>query len=150
MHTIYETCCVIVHHRCTVSMCTVCMLQGKQLCWKVCRMALRWLSQAQEWALQSQLGRPLGRPIYILQLAPSTAGLPNQGRLLQQCQAKYIWQQRWWTSLMMIMTLSLFSRSCGHDMLAGCTDKGRSAAASEFTRPVDILGFSHLQRILHP
>lgn len=51
---------------------------------------------------------------------------------------------------MMIMTLSLFSRSCGHDMLAGCTDKGRSAAASEFTRPVDILGFSHLQRILHP
>lgn len=49
---------------------------------------------------------------------------------------------------MMIVTLSLLSRSCGHDMLAGSTGRGRSAAASDFTRPVDIMGFSHLLKVL--
>ncbi len=51
--------------------------------------------------------------------------------------------------MMMIMILSLWSRSCGHDMLAGSADKGRSAAASDFTRPVDIMGFSHLLKVLY-
>jgi len=49
---------------------------------------------------------------------------------------------------MMIMTLSLWSRSCGRDMLAGSIDRGRSAAASDFTRPVDIMEFSHLLKVL--
>jgi len=48
---------------------------------------------------------------------------------------------------MMIMILSLWSRSCGHDMLADSADRGRSAAASDFTRPVDIVGFSHLLNV---
>ncbi len=109
-----ETCCVIFYHHCTVCICTACMLQAKQLCWKVCRMAQRWPSQAQELAHQSQLGCL----IHILQLAANAGGLPDQGRLLQQCQAKYMRQQRWWKSLMVMMTLSLLLRSCGHDMLA--------------------------------
>lgn len=50
---------------------------------------------------------------------------------------------------MMIVTLSLLSRSCGHDMLADATDRGGSPAPLDFLRPVDIMGYSHLLKVVY-